>query len=326
MNIAVHPRKSILMALLAFSPFIQCAPFPIGFSISEHKIVEEIPEKDKDFAFIIPGKIDTYIYKEESDYYQDYQRSYFAITNAKGGWDCMRHYEILANGCIPYFLDLDKCNPKVMHLLPKELIKEAMNLEGVSYLKIDHTKFNKKKYYQILTKLLEYTRQHLTTKNMAEYILKKVNYKGNGSILFLANKLSPDYMVTRVLTGLKELYQDRIIDFPKIDFIYKSYNGDMQNLYGKGMSYAKIIDDLPVDRKNIEQRIKNKEFDLIIYAYIHHGFPFYDLVKQTYETEKIIYICGEDCHQCEFKNLPNLFLREFDARSPLTWPFYREVK
>ena len=42
----------------------------------------------------------------ESDYYKDYQRSYFAITCKKGGWDCLRHYEILANAVSPTFLIL----------------------------------------------------------------------------------------------------------------------------------------------------------------------------------------------------------------------------
>src|SRR5688572_9949738 len=91
---------------------IQYKPFPIGFAISETKFVSDVPIKDKDFASIIPGDLKTYIYTEESAYYKDYQRSYFAITCKKGGWDCMRHYEILANGCIPYFIDIDKCNPK----------------------------------------------------------------------------------------------------------------------------------------------------------------------------------------------------------------------
>ncbi len=304
-----------LAVLTFFKLYPNAGPFPIQFSIAEEKIVKEIPEKDRDFAFIIPGDLSTYIYKKESEYYKDYQRSYFAITRAKAGWDAMRHYEILANGCIPYFLNLDKCNPQVLYFLPKDLIYEAMSLEGVSYLKIDHTKFNKAKYYELLNKLLEHTRKHLTTKSIAQYLLQKIDYKGDGKILFLTNKVEPDYMPDCILAGLKELFQERVIDFPKIDFIYKSYEGDILQLYGRGMSYTKIIDDLPVNRDNIEERIKNKEFDLIIYGSVHRGILFHDVVKQVYEKEKIVYICGEDCHRCEYKHLPNLFLREVDAHS-----------
>ena len=52
---------------------------------------------------LIPGKLDTYIYEKERDYYDMYFNSLFALTYKKAGWDCLRHYEILANGCILYF-------------------------------------------------------------------------------------------------------------------------------------------------------------------------------------------------------------------------------
>lgn len=48
----------------------------------------------------------TYLYTRESDYYQAYQDSFFALTTKKGGWDCLRHYEILANGSLPLFPDV----------------------------------------------------------------------------------------------------------------------------------------------------------------------------------------------------------------------------
>lgn len=287
--------------------------FPIQFSISEVKVVNAIPEKDRDFAFIIPENRDTYIYDNEADYYKGYQRSYFAVTQKKGGWDCMRHYEILANGCIPYFVDIDKCNPNNMCFLPKQLIQAAMNLEGVSYLNIDHTKFNKEKYYVILEQLLEHTRKYLTTRSMAQYILDAIHYSGNGKILFLSSSVNVDYLQNSTLIGLKEMFGDKVVDFPKQGHIYKSYPEDTKLLYGKGFTYSKLIDDIPLNRDNIEQRIKNKEFDLIVYGYIHYGFPFYELVCRTYKPENIIYICGEDIHRCKFTHLNNLFLREFDV-------------
>src|SRR5579862_7558259 len=150
----MNARYILSLYALVISTLGYGYPYPLQFGIPESKIVRGIPKKDRDFAFIIPRQLETYIYTEEADYYRDYQRSYFAITCAKGGWDCMRHYEILANGCIPYFVDIDKCHPDTMKFLPKELIKQAMALPGVSYLKIDHAKFDKAKYNQILAQLL----------------------------------------------------------------------------------------------------------------------------------------------------------------------------
>lgn len=63
--------KYLLLSILSLC-FIQCPlkgkPYPLGFSISETKIVMDIPPKDKDFAFIIPGDLRTYIYSSERDY------------------------------------------------------------------------------------------------------------------------------------------------------------------------------------------------------------------------------------------------------------------
>ncbi len=292
---------------------LRTRPFPLQFSIPEEKIVREIPAKDRDFAFIVPGQMQTYIYNTESDYYHDYQRSFFAITCKKGGWDCLRHYEILANGCIPYFLDLDSCDPYTMPFLPKELIKEAMQLEGVSYLSIDHTKFDRAKYFEILKKLLAYTREHLQCRAMAKYVLNQVQYAGNGKILFLSQDTGTDYMRCLTLIGLKTLLQDRVIDVPKIEYIYVSYSGNPSQLYGKGITYSKIIQDIPVDRTNIEQRIMAHEFDLIIYGSVHRSLIYHALVLQHYAPGQILYLCGEDCHQCEYLKLPNLFLREFSG-------------
>lgn len=289
-------------------------PFPIQFSIPEIKVVEEIPPKTRDFAHIIPGELHTYIYTNEADYYADYQRSYFAITREKGGWDCMRHYEILANGCIPYFLNLDACNPKTMALLPRQLIREAMQLEGVFYNHIDHARFNKKRYYAILEELLAYTKKHLTTRAMAQYMLDQLGYSGKGKILFLSHDPSPDYLRECALIGLKELLGDRVIDYPKIDYLYTNYPTErIASLYGRGFSYTRIIEDLDIDRENIEQRIRDKEFDIIIYGSVHRGLRFHDLVSQIYKPAEISYICGEDGHKCQYARWHNFFLREYDA-------------
>ncbi len=317
----MHPKNHLFLSILLLcSPYhaAESKPFPISFAISETKIVSDIPEKTQDFAFIIPGNLNTYIYENEQDYYQDYQRSFFGITCKKGGWDCMRHYEILANGCIPYFIDLDDCPETNMHLLPKKLIKEAMNLPGVSYGKINHTIFDKKRYYKILAELLEYTRTHLSTRSMAQYLLDTIGYSGKGKILFLGLDADGDYLKTAILIGLKQINPAIVIDFPKVDLIYTNYQGNTKNMWGKGFTRTKVINDVSVDRTDIENRIKNKEFECIIYGYVHHGCMFHDTVTAHYPPEKIAYIDGEDLHRnCPLAHLQNFFLREYDAYSSL---------
>ena len=107
-----------------------------------------------------------------------------------------------------------------------------------------------------------------------------------------------------------------MIDFPKIPHIYKSYPDDVTQLYGKGFSYTKILEDLPIDRENIEDRIKNRDFDLIIYGSAHRGLKYLNLVESVYQRDEIIYLCGEDWHHCRLSKLAHhFFLREFESSS-----------
>jgi len=62
-----------------------------------------------------------YKFTEEKDYYDDLARSYFGITMRKGGWDCTRHYEIMAAGALVMFKHYDQkpaaCAPQCPHFI-----------------------------------------------------------------------------------------------------------------------------------------------------------------------------------------------------------------
>jgi len=136
---------------------------PISFSIPEEKIIKYIPKKEKLFGYIIPGDMSTYIFNDEKSYYDDYAKSYYGITFKKGGWDCLRHYEILANGCIPYFTDLENCPVNTMVNFPKKIIKETNKYAEKSIIHPN--------YDEIVFELLEYTRKNLTTKALVDKII-----------------------------------------------------------------------------------------------------------------------------------------------------------
>lgn len=102
--------------------------FPISFAIPTCK-VNFNKNKTRNMAFITPLDLSTYIYDKESDYYNDYSQSRFGITCRKGGWDCMRHYEILANGCLPVFIDINELTcpyPKILTTFPQDLCREVL--------------------------------------------------------------------------------------------------------------------------------------------------------------------------------------------------------
>jgi hypothetical protein len=49
-----------------------------------------------------------YAFDDEAGYYADLRSARFGVTTRKGGWECMRHYELAVSGCVPCFRDLDR--------------------------------------------------------------------------------------------------------------------------------------------------------------------------------------------------------------------------
>jgi hypothetical protein len=138
---------------------------PITFGIPTCKLSDTTTPKTQEYATCIPGQPETYIFKTEQPYYEDYQKSFYGVTMKKAGWDCMRHYEILGNNCVPYFVGLEDCPKNTLANLPKELLLDAKYLAE---------NFDSTKYFLILNELFNYTKNHLTTKNIANYILSKI--------------------------------------------------------------------------------------------------------------------------------------------------------
>ncbi len=96
---------------------------PINFAIPASAVRREVPPKTQAVATVIPGKPETYVFDNEESYHEDYARSAVAVTLKKAGWDCLRHYEIMANGCLPYFIGLERCPSHTMIQLPKRFLR-----------------------------------------------------------------------------------------------------------------------------------------------------------------------------------------------------------
>lgn len=113
--------------------------FPISFSIPESKIALNSMVKTKVFAKHIvdeevcrnvPGSVTKYAFTNEQDYYNDLQQSKFGITTKRGGWDCLRHYEIAANGAVICF---KKLSQKPSECAPHGLVNGINCIEYSDY-------------------------------------------------------------------------------------------------------------------------------------------------------------------------------------------------
>ena len=106
---------------------------PISFAIPKEKI-RRLNDSKRKAAFaplipvnqsIDPSYMSTYVYDTEESYYDMYQTAYFSYTSKKGGWDTLRHYEIIANGSVPFFVDMESCPEYTLCNFPKQKAIQA---------------------------------------------------------------------------------------------------------------------------------------------------------------------------------------------------------
>jgi hypothetical protein len=135
---------------------------PISFAIPHEKLTKEFPDKEKRVADYTPNDNRNYTFTNEEEYYNSYKMSTYGFTRKKAGWDCMRHYEILANNCIPYFENIDQCPAQTLANFPKKCILLSNSL----FEKEDDTRTQ-----DITNFLFEYTKNNLTTIHLAKYVI-----------------------------------------------------------------------------------------------------------------------------------------------------------
>ena len=102
--------------------------------------------------------------------------------------------------------------------------------------------------------------------------------------------------------------------------MYKDYNGNLNNLYGKGFTYTKLLEEIDMRNNELDSSIENdiasNLYDIIIYGSVHRGLPYWELIHQYYPKSSIALLCGEDHPYCELGNFVSteypLFIRELD--------------
>lgn len=138
-----------LAAALGLPPTVH----PISFSIPEERIAPQVPEKrrllfphcvDPEAAAFIPGLSTKPPFADDRAYHRGLAESRFAVTTKRAGWDCLRHYEIAANGCVPCFRNRREkpvaCAPHGLtdancleYSSPAELAKKTASLTDMEY-------------------------------------------------------------------------------------------------------------------------------------------------------------------------------------------------
>jgi hypothetical protein len=277
--------------------------FPLSFCIPDECVVPAVPDKHCLLASLIPGDPSTYTFgpRQETEYNDMYKSARFGITKMKGGWDCLRHYEILMNGCIPLFEGLDDCPSATLTTYPKELNKEAYAL----YESWSEDSLHIEKYNQLCAKFLHHTRTHCTTSATAKYFLSKIKNGDKAKrILLLTGHHGVNYNRETLWIGLKRHIQSVggvAVEYDKMPFLYDDFDNTVPNKYYGSNCFTfpkRLQKDVDMSESEIVSKIQGNFWDLIIYGKVGPDefctFPFFNLVKQHYNKNKIAFIFGGD--------------------------------
>eukprot|EP01062_Namystynia_karyoxenos_P063160 TRINITY_DN55986_c0_g1_i1.p1 TRINITY_DN55986_c0_g1~~TRINITY_DN55986_c0_g1_i1.p1 ORF type:complete len:650 (+),score=186.91 TRINITY_DN55986_c0_g1_i1:81-1952(+) len=175
--------------------------FPVSYSLPDELFAATLPYKDQDSSRTVPGMQleGTYKWHNESAFYGDYARSFYCTTFKKGGWQALRHIEIIAAGCMPFFIDLEYVPELTLVGLPKQLLLEARDLPGVHFdcrtlqVRINHAVFPRARYDALLRELMRHARAHLTATQHARWLLKATGHPAARSALFVQSWQPPPF-------------------------------------------------------------------------------------------------------------------------------------
>ena len=83
-----------------------------------------------------------------------------------------------------------------------------------------------------------------------------------------------------------------MIDYPQKKILYKNF--EKKEAYGKGFTLYNLLPDIEVDRCEIESKLRNNFFDLIIFGSIHRQSALFNKMKKYLQKDKTIILDGED--------------------------------
>jgi len=290
------------------TPFPYCIP-------DELFAVNVVPLEKKKYVIspLIPGDTSHYLFRagEEANYFEMYRQSMFAHTQKKGGWDCLRHYEILAAGCIPIFEDLEKCPTDTLASFPKDLLREAYRV----LLPWRNTAEQRAAYPIYASRLFDFAKTNCSASANASRFLRRDMYHIGSSPNILMLVGHPGINYTRELNwiGIKRYMDEEVagagsaVEYPPLRFLYDDFpESELHTLYGNGFTYSRRLSSrlrVEMTEEELIQSIQQKKWDMIIYGKVGPdemdvgsipNLPFWSHVFKRYSRDEIVFWYGGD--------------------------------
>jgi hypothetical protein len=239
---------------------------------------------------IIPGF--PYSFTDNQDYLTTYANARMALTFRKAGWDCFRHVEILASGCVPVMLDADAIPRFAMVHYPKNSMARVAaqaRAEGGGPDSATQAWFR------------QHFDKYLTTRAMAQYLLRMSGLEGAQRVLFIDDQVpvNPEYQSTLTLIGLKQLLGTGCeVAFPG-QFLYVDRPDSAVGFYGRGFGYSHVLqpgvrtlsEEAGISGHGLEAL---NTYEAVIVGSISRNRLLARRVMESCDPRRVIIIHGED--------------------------------
>jgi hypothetical protein len=336
--------------------------YPLSYCIPDECIATLPRDKLHVIAEVIPGRPETYRFGpgEEAEYDESYATSRFAITSQKGGWDCLRHYEILAAGAVPIFDGLERCPVATMTTFPKELVLRARQ-------ELLPWRAEKEALYaQTVRALLAHTREHCSSSSAARRVLGVFEARAEPStritrVLLLRANSGVNYSREFLWIGLaRELAArgGRGLCWPDMDYLYEDSVTSAATLHGCGFKYTRRLpaslraDPAAFNAEQVTQEpgsastppsdeavirlIRARAFDVVLFGKVGPDegptgtaphLPFWDEVYTNYPPHRIGFIYGGDgCQDLRPSSRNNRYAEHLFRHARFGLCFVRELE
>jgi len=112
-------------------------------------------------------------------------------------------------------------------------------------------------------------------------------------ILYTRDTTSQDYLADCVFYGLHQHDDLEITDAPRMWYMYSNEfkpigNRNLSDIYGRGFTMWGHMEEASISRDNIEQKIIDHYFDLVIFSRTDEQSPYLNLVLENYKPNEII--------------------------------------
>jgi len=240
---------------------------PIHFAIPQSKWeatealrAQHLSRKRRGFALTVPSLTGRSVHSfgGEAAYYEHYSASFFAVTARKLGWDCLRHYEVILSGAVPFLLGIDRLPPGTMASFPRAVVRRAMRLPGVpseeevlarlgrgELPELRWEAFDLGAYAALRGELLRHAERRLLTPHLAALVVPR---RPRARVLLHARRFRPgvmpeelDYMLALLAVGLIESGHEVYAAPGLPDVLFNDFRGNTRMYYGRGFTYAGVV-------------------------------------------------------------------------------------